>query len=318
MNTSNNFFAAVLLILSANMYAQGIQFQTSTYESMVADAQTKQKPFFIVFGFDECNICKNMETHTYPDENLGNYVANHITPYKVDALSTDGIGITQLFDIRQFPTILFFDQNGEKMGTIRGFYDPSNLQAQITKVVDKWEAKNVNLVSTARILQPISMVQPTYSSEEITEKRAMITRNAEVVESTSSEMIEESAESAAGEMLEESEMIFEELNSTIFSFSDVPGLQKYSVKDKKPKGFALKVGQFNTLEALKSELKEYEKRWKSEIWTYSQAKSGAKIYCLVLGQYEDKEQAIYMRKLLYNTFFIQSTVVKLDDIRYDK
>lgn len=318
MHTTKNLLIAVLLIVSAGLNAQGVQFRTSTYESMVAEAQKAQKPFFIVFGFEECSTCKHMETNTYPDVNLGKYVANHITPYKVDALSTEGIGITQLFDIRQFPTILFFDQNGEKLGTLRGFYDATYLQSQMTKIVDKWEAKNTTLATTTRTSQPIAMVEPSYTSDEIAEKRATITRNAEVVEAASAEMVAESAQSAAGEMQEESEMIFEELNSTLFSFSDVPGLQKYSVKDKKPSGFALKVGQFNTLEALKSELKEYEKRWKSEIWTYSQAKSGAKIYCLVLGQYEDKDQAIYMRKLLYNTFFIQSTVVKLDDIRYEK
>ena len=157
------------------------------------------------------------------------------------------------------------------------------------------------------------------------EKLDVVMRNAEVVKESSVDIVEtfekeialHTAESMEMEMEMDAEA-FEKIDPSLFLFGDVPGIMKYSVKDKKPSGYALRVGQFKTLEAMKSELKEYEKGWKAEIWVYTQSRSNSKIYCLALGLYDDKEQAYYMRKLLYNNFFYQGTVVKLDDIRYEK
>ena len=317
------YFSVLFLIaLTSNaVIGQGVVFDTDTYENMLEKAKADGKPIMVVFGFKECSICNQMDRETYSDVNVGNFVNQNMHSYKVDAFGFDGIGTTQLLNVTQFPSVLVFNVHGEKIGIIKGFFNPDNFIGEASRILSTIPSKNG--ITVAVKVPEIKMATPTMDEKEYNEQLGIVMRNAEEVQNSSTDIVQSveaafaSKSGAAAEMEMETEA-FEKIDANLFLFGDVPGIMKYSVKDKKPGGYGLKVGQFNSLEALKSELKEYEKGWKAEIWVYSQARSTTKIYCLALGLYDDKEQAYYMRKLLYNTFFIQSTVVKLDDIRYEK
>lgn len=312
---------------------QGVKFQEGSFEYMLAQARADRLPFLVCFEYEGCGICKKMNDETYRDGEFANYLEGKVTPYKVDAYSDLGIGITQMFQVNQFPTVLIFSPNGDRLGMIKGFFYPNDYKEELDPILLGWENFNAK---QAVIAQQTPVAQPAEASvqeavvpevlsfpavqyedpEQFLAALEEVKRGSEEVESGMSETYVERLELMAGELADQSQEVFLDLKKGNFSFADVPGLQKYSVKDKKPEGYGIRVSTLTSLESLKTELLEYEKRWMSEIWVFSQGKNGSKIYCLVLGQFDDKEQALYMRKLLYTTFFINGTVVKLDDIRY--
>lgn len=305
----------------AQAIGQNLVFETDVYENMIIKAETNNKPFMIVFGFNECSVCKQMEEETYSDSSVAQYLGENFLTFYIDAYDLEfGLSTAQMFNISQFPSVLFFDKNGGKIGAMRGFYTADRFIAESQAIAENAK-KSAKVLADMKIPEPM-MKTPEYETKEIEEKAIAARKITVEVEAPQTEVVpsytyrsEESTEEVANEM---DVAVYESIDANMFIFSDVPGIAKHSVKDKKPVGFALKVGQFTSLEALKSQLKEYEKGWKAEIWVYSMSRATSKVYCIALGLYDDKEQAFYMRKLLYNTFFIQSSVVKLDDIRYEK
>ncbi|MBX7241322.1 MAG: thioredoxin fold domain-containing protein [Bacteroidia bacterium] len=311
--------AFMFVSISAN--AQQFNFQTDAYENMIAKAKEENKPFMIYFSFKECGVCNQLEKETFTSTELQQYLSENLTCYKVDAFSFEGIGITQLLSVNQFPSIIFFNTYGERAGTMKGFYTPEGFMTETSRIIEVAAAQGEIAVSIE--VPEIQVVSPVLNEEEYQEKLNTVMRNAEEVSETTVDIVQTFEKELASHTAENMEMemdaeAFDKMDANLFIFSDVPGVKQYSVKDKKPSGYALRVGQFKTLEAVKSELKEYEKGWKAEIWVYTQSRANSKIYCLALGLYDDKEQAYYMRKLLYNNFFYQGTVVRLDDIRYEK
>lgn len=329
--------SAICLAFSVSpLFAQqGVKFQEGSFEYMLAQARADKLPFMLCFEFEGCGICKKMNDETYQDGEFANYLEGKITPYKVDAYSDLGIGITQMFQVNQFPTVLIFSPNGERLGMIKGFFYPKDYKEELDPILRAWEnfsakqeaiaqqtpSPQSEVPSVAETAAPEVLSFPAVQYDDPQQFIAAldeVKRGSEEVEKGESETYIERLELMAGELAEQSQEVFLDLKKGNFAFADVPGLQKYSVKDKKPEGYGIRVSTLTSLESLKTELSEYERRWMSEIWVFSQGKNGSKIYCLVLGQFEDKEQAFYMRKLLYTTFFINGTIVKLDDIRYEK
>lgn len=315
---TTSIFCFFALLLATSATAQSLQYKVGTYEDMVKDAEKTHRPFLIIFEHKECQECEVFENTTLKNEMLTDFLNANFSVYKVDAFSYEGIGTAQLFDVSDYPTVMIFNADGVRSSTVAGINDPNEFHKQVKFAL-------VNMPNLTRPVNVPSIVfsTPTYTPEEhkaaverVVQRSQKSSEGSRAVEETAKSL--ESAQAAAMQLSQE-EAEIDEMEKVALSESvlaDVPGFVKYSVKDKKPEGYAIRIGQYGSMEALKAEVAVYEKKWKNQVWVYTQERQGTKQYCLALGVYEDKESAQYIRRLLYQNFSLQGSVILLNDIRY--
>lgn len=314
------FFA---LLCGTNVNAQALQYKTGTYEDMVKDAEKTRQPFMVIFEHKDCKECEQFENTTLKTEMLTDFLAANFTVYKIDAFSYEGIGTAQLFDVSDYPTVMIFSATGIRANTVSGIYDVNDFHKQVKFALQTMptQSRPVSLGSAAVVFNTPTLTQEEYkvAAERL---RNEANRGQKAVEASKSiESVEQAVETAqaAAVQLSQEEQETDELEKLALTESvlaDVPGFNKYSVKERKPEGFAIKIGQYGSMDALKAEVSVYEKKWKNQVWVYTQERQGTKQFCLALGLYEDKESAQYIRRLLYQNFSLQGSVINLTDIRY--
>ncbi len=309
--TSIAFFTA--LLCASSSFAQSLQYQIGTFEDMTKNAEKTRQPFIILFETKDCRECEQLKNTTLQNEGLTRFLGENFTVYKVDAFSAEGTGTAQMFDdITDYPTVMIFGISGIRSRIVSNIYEVSSFEKQARFALN-------DMSQPAR---PANVSPDLFHANLTAEEYAIVQRQrngkAESKKLNEAEMSEEKW-AAETLRLSEEEQEFDKNEADAIAVSqlgDVPGLQKNSVKERKPKGYAVKIGQFTTLEGLKAEAASYEKKWKNQVWVYTQERQGTKQYCLALGLYEDKESALYIRRLLYQNFSLSGAVILLDEIRY--
>ena len=105
-----------------------------TYDQGLARAKQDNKPIIIDFTASWCGWCKKMERETFSDSGVINYVLSHYVPVKVWGDDTTKAGmvthqgermrqsaLTQVYNVRGFPTFWFLDSQGGKIGPVVGY-----------------------------------------------------------------------------------------------------------------------------------------------------------------------------------------------------
>jgi thioredoxin-related protein len=311
MLKSNILFVLISLLCSTLTFGQ-VNFQTATHDEMLANAQKNQKPFLIVFGIEECTICKKMEQTTYSQANLAEYVHQNLTPYKVDALSFDGISIAQHFNVSQFPTLMIFDAGGKKICTIKGYNSAESLLAefrmQISIINRLKETGNAIFVADAAPVESISKEDYT----EIKEKRKKFQKEVEESEVSPKLTFNDKGEV---ERFKPSSQSGPKGAAAVTTYGVVAGLEAKSILTKRPQGFGIQVTSVSSIEELNLEVAKYSKRWKKDLWVYSQTINGNTSYYLLFGTFEEQDAADEMSKMMSDTFGINGSIINLNSIK---
>jgi len=121
-----------LFILSSSLYgfsqdSTGIIFETGTWDEVVAIAKKKKKPIFVDAYTTWCGPCKWMAANTFTDFLVGKYVNKNFVAYKMDMEKGEGIEFAKKNQVRVYPTLLFFDKNGEMIHKGIGAKNPEQL-----------------------------------------------------------------------------------------------------------------------------------------------------------------------------------------------
>lgn len=315
MLKSNIIFAFISLVFATASFGQ-INFKTATYEEMISNAQKTQMPFFIVFGFEECAICKKMEQNTYIQPSITEYVNQNLTPYKVDALSFDGIGIAQHFGVTQFPTIMVFNEKGARMCVIRGYNTADALiadfRSQMAIINRLKDSGNEMMVK----VNPNVITVPQFNKTEYEEvkKDAM----AKIKETEESGTISKYKLEDGKVELSAPRPIAGPQGKPAASASNygvVEGLEAKSVMSKHPQGFGIQISSVASVAELNAEVAKYSKRWKKDIWVYSQTINGNTTYYLLFGTFEDQESANDMSQMMSETLDITGSTINLNSIK---
>ena len=110
------------------------KFAQEAFKASFDQAQRQEKFVMVDFYTDWCKWCKVLEEKTYPDPAVKkildeSFVFEKYNPEKAPRFTLDGRGyggmdVARAFDVRGFPTILFMEKNGSKIGSIPGFVPP--------------------------------------------------------------------------------------------------------------------------------------------------------------------------------------------------
>jgi thioredoxin-related protein len=141
--TQKTFVIAALIVLSFSIIACGNKTsdETAQYgdgkiaweelDTAGKSAQLHEKKLFIYFHTDWCSWCKRMETETFANDSVAEYVNTNFIAVTIDAESKKQITfngnkmsmqeLASTLGVQGFPTHVFLDSGGEPITLTPGF-----------------------------------------------------------------------------------------------------------------------------------------------------------------------------------------------------
>jgi|SRR5699024_5514147 len=142
-------FLFILVITAFGMQAQEIKWITMN-EALAAQKKNPKKIVVDVYA-DWCGPCKMMDRNTFTDKNVINYINENFYAVKFNAEGTEevtyngktftnpkyqankrGRNATHQFplalQVRAYPSLVYFDEEGAVIQTIPGYFTPSQLE----------------------------------------------------------------------------------------------------------------------------------------------------------------------------------------------
>ncbi|GAA3587413.1 DUF255 domain-containing protein [Flavivirga amylovorans] len=112
------FYVIVIIPLSlflscGNIQAQGINFETGDWVSVLKKAKNTNKLIFIDVYTTWCKPCKQMAKNIFTNKEVGDYFNTHFISYKLDAEKGKGINLSKKYAVDSYPNLLFVDGNGK-------------------------------------------------------------------------------------------------------------------------------------------------------------------------------------------------------------
>ncbi len=108
------------LLVSLSAIGQ-VNFFEGTWEEAFAKANEEGKHVFVDSYTDWCYWCKVMDKNTFTDEAIANYLNEEFVPIKVNMEEGFGIDVAMKFRVRGFPTLMYFNHEGELVEKEAGY-----------------------------------------------------------------------------------------------------------------------------------------------------------------------------------------------------
>ncbi len=99
-----------------------------SYEDAISKAKSEEKPLMIDIYTDWCGWCKKLDKDTFTDSKVIELSASFVC-LKVDGDKSEEL--TKKYDVRGYPTIVFTDSDGNKIGGGAGFRSASKLASEM-------------------------------------------------------------------------------------------------------------------------------------------------------------------------------------------
>lgn len=129
------FFSLLFFCLSVSSYASGIEFMHGKWTDIVAKAKEDKKFIFVDFYATWCGPCKYMTRKVFTNPKVGDYFNQHFVSYKVDAEAEEP-GLVQKMDLQAYPTLGFFDLEGDLVFASIGVLETNELLERAKQVVN--------------------------------------------------------------------------------------------------------------------------------------------------------------------------------------
>jgi thiol-disulfide isomerase/thioredoxin len=96
-----------------NVAAGGMNFFEGSLPDVLNAAKEQNKYIFVDAFTDWCKPCKWMAANVFPNEEAGRFYNENFIVYKLDMEKGEGIDFAQKYEVRSYPSYLFFDPQGE-------------------------------------------------------------------------------------------------------------------------------------------------------------------------------------------------------------
>lgn len=101
--------------------AAGIRFSSGSWKEIQELAKKEKKAIFIDVYTSWCGPCKKMADEVFPQQQVGNVFNANFINYKIDAEKGEGIGLSNKYNAKAYPTYLFINSDGELIYRTTGY-----------------------------------------------------------------------------------------------------------------------------------------------------------------------------------------------------
>lgn len=129
-----------LLTWTGTSWAQsgGVQFHQGNWNSLLNKARNARKPFFVDVYTTWCGPCKAMSRNTFANAQVGSFANSNFIAYKIDAEKGEGPQIARKYRVNAYPTVLFFNAQGQLAGREVGYKNA----AKFIEVMQKYKGSS--------------------------------------------------------------------------------------------------------------------------------------------------------------------------------
>ena len=99
----------ILALITTSMFSQGVQFENVTLKEAIEKAKQENKIVFIDCYTTWCAPCKWMSKEVFTHEKVGNYFNQNFVNLKIDMARGEGPDIEKIYNVVNYPTLLFID-----------------------------------------------------------------------------------------------------------------------------------------------------------------------------------------------------------------
>ncbi len=107
--------AILFLFVTAKAFAQGIQFETGDWKSVLDKAVREKKLIYVDVYTSWCGPCKMLAAQVFPQPEAGDKYNRHFVNYRIDAEKGEGVALAQRYAVNRYPTHLFIDPATQKL-----------------------------------------------------------------------------------------------------------------------------------------------------------------------------------------------------------
>ncbi|MEY4541809.1 MAG: hypothetical protein RLZZ306_3566 [Bacteroidota bacterium] len=130
----------LLFLFFANqsrIYAQGIQWQTGSFESILNKAKAQKKLIYVDIYTTWCTPCKQMDAEVFTNANVGKIFNDNFINYKIDGEKGEGRDLVEYFELDSYPTSMFIDGDWNVIQKLEGFRPVERLLESAEKMKER-------------------------------------------------------------------------------------------------------------------------------------------------------------------------------------
>jgi len=128
-------FLALIAFISTYSFGQ-ITFEHGTLEEVLAKAKQAKKPLFVDVYAVWCGPCKQMAATSFIDPEVTAFYNANFVSLKLDGEKNDGPSVMQKYGITAYPTLLYFNANGDLVAKVVGGQQAKQLLAKGKEVLN--------------------------------------------------------------------------------------------------------------------------------------------------------------------------------------
>lgn len=117
------YFSLLFILGSSIVLAQGIQFEKTSFQEILAKAKNENKLVFMDAYAVWCGPCKLMDKNVFTDEKVGAFFNTTFVNAKIDMEKGEGKEIAKKYGVYSYPTFLFLNGDGDIVHKSLGYQD---------------------------------------------------------------------------------------------------------------------------------------------------------------------------------------------------
>lgn len=123
-----------VLICTVVGFAQGIKFETGSWNEMLAKAKAENKLIFVDVYTQWCGPCKNVAKNVFPQQKLGDVYNEQFINFQIDAESPEGKEFVKQYPVSGYPTFFYINGEGVVINKTVGGMDVDGFLQEAKKI----------------------------------------------------------------------------------------------------------------------------------------------------------------------------------------